>query len=338
MILLDYYMPILSGIETLNKIKELFDSQGKTAPFVVLHTSSQEEKVLTEINEYNNAYCLLKPVNATQLYQTIQKVLSQTNSSTSSNQTIEESEKVFLQNLKVLVVDDNVVNRALNKRIMQQLTPNAQLTEATDGQEAVNECSTQDFDLILMDVQMPNMDGIQATKIIRSLPQYQHIPIIGVTAGNIMGEKDKCLQSGMSSFLAKPIKQNDVFETLLNFFEIQQPIKINPADYLNRDMLNEQVGDDEDFKVYFHELIIQEFLKSKEELTNTNQRLNNLQIKSYLHKLKGTAATIGFYQLAQIANDFEFKELNDEQYANMVKLVTENIDVAIKIIEELNNE
>lgn len=79
-----------------------------------------------------------------------------------------------------------------------------------------------------MDVQMPVMDGIEATKQIRLLPEYSNVPIIGVTAGNVLGEKEKCLDSGMNDFLPKPLRQNDLREMLKKYIpnENNPPLRI----------------------------------------------------------------------------------------------------------------
>jgi DNA-binding response OmpR family regulator len=105
-----------------------------------------------------------------------------------------------------------------------------------------------------MDVQMPVMDGIEATKHIRLLPNYINIPIIGVTAGNVTGEKDKCLESGMSDFLPKPLRQNDLFNMLKKYlaheYEEETSIKddVPIEEYLDMDMLKEQIGKTTDLK------------------------------------------------------------------------------------------
>ena len=72
----------------------------------------------------------------------------------------------------------------------------------------------------MMDVQMPIMSGIEATRNIRMLPGYEHIPIIGVTAGNVLGEKEKCLEAGMNDFLPKPIRQADLVEVLKKYISV----------------------------------------------------------------------------------------------------------------------
>lgn len=335
LILVDYYMPILSGIETLDKIRAYFESQNKKMPFVILHTSSQEAEVLKEINSLNDTLCLLKPVNAAQLYKTIQKALIKGNQTNKIEPKQTKTENSFTQELNVLIVDDNAVNRALNKRIMQQLTPNAILVEAIDGLEAVKLCNKEYFDLILMDVQMPNLDGIEATKQIRLNSKYTKTPIIGITAGNILGEKEKCISAGMTNFLAKPIRQNDVLEILVQYLNVSKEIKI--SEYLDQDMLKELIGDDPDFKIYFFDLLISELNKVKQQMSTETFSLTDSEKQSFLHKLKGTAATAGLHKLAKIAANYEFETLESKQFKEMVDVIIENIDDALTIINELKN-
>jgi CheY-like chemotaxis protein len=121
------------------------------------------------------------------------------------------------QELEVLLVDDNPVNMLLNNRMMKSLAPDAHLTEAVNGLDALDECRKKQFSIILMDVQMPVMSGIEATQKIRRLPGYENIPIIGVTAGNVLGEKEKCMESGMNDFLPKPLRQADLLEILKKY-------------------------------------------------------------------------------------------------------------------------
>src|SRR5690606_12638802 len=113
-------------------------------------------------------------------------------------------------------------------------------------------CRQNSFDLILMDVQMPVMDGIEATKQIRQLAGYRDVVIIGVTAGNVKGEKEKCLDAGMSDFLPKPLKQADLLKMLEKYMRHSDPEPgtdetVTPEHYIDMGMLQEQIGGDEDF-------------------------------------------------------------------------------------------
>jgi signal transduction histidine kinase/CheY-like chemotaxis protein/CHASE3 domain sensor protein len=218
-ILMDYHMPIMSGLETIEKIKGLLNQRKEVAPFIVLSSSSEELDILTSVRKIENTHLLLKPIKSHDLYKTLKKVDRSTVIEIIQDQT-EKDSHAFARELAVLLVDDNPVNMVLNNRIMKSLAPNILLTEAANGLQALEECKKKQFSLIIMDVQMPIMSGIEATQHIRMLPAYQHIPIIGVTAGNVLGEKEKCLESGMNDFLPKPIRRADLLEVLKKYISV----------------------------------------------------------------------------------------------------------------------
>ncbi|WP_333862712.1 response regulator [Sphingobacterium sp.] len=218
-ILMDYHMPIMSGLETIDKIKGLLNQRKEIAPFIVLSSSSEELDVLTSVRKIENTHLLLKPIKSHDLYKTLRKVDRSAVIEIIQDQPGKDSH-AFARELDVLLVDDNPVNMVLNNRIMKSLAPNIHLTEAANGLQALEECRKKQFSLIIMDVQMPIMSGIEATQNIRMLPEYQHIPIIGVTAGNVLGEKEKCLESGMNDFLPKPIRRADLLEVLKKYISV----------------------------------------------------------------------------------------------------------------------
>ncbi|MCB1144918.1 MAG: PAS domain-containing protein [Leptospiraceae bacterium] len=121
---------------------------------------------------------------------------------------------------KILLVDDNSVNRALVKAIIRKNFPGVQLIEAINGEEAIRSHFSQNSDLILMDVQMPILDGYSATREIRkqeSSIETAGVPIIALTAGAIEGDKEKCLEAGMNDYLSKPIDPKLLIEKINNF-------------------------------------------------------------------------------------------------------------------------
>lgn len=110
----------------------------------------------------------------------------------------------------VLIVEDNKINMLLAKTLMKRILPNATIYEAYDGNEAVEQFKKLPLDIIFMDVQMPNKNGYEATIEIRAMDKHQDIPIIAITAGILIGEKEKCFESGMNDYLPKPINIPDL--------------------------------------------------------------------------------------------------------------------------------
>ena len=113
------------------------------------------------------------------------------------------------ENFKILLVEDNKINMLLTKTLIKQIIPNGTIYEAENGQEAVDKFTILKPDLILMDVQMPIKNGYEASLEIRKTEIGKHIPIIALTAGTVVGEREKCLEAGMNDYASKPIiKEN----------------------------------------------------------------------------------------------------------------------------------
>jgi len=259
-ILMDYHMPLMSGLETIDKIRELYKHRKVNPPVMILSSSSEELDVINSIREKENAHLLLKPIKSDDLYKTLRRV-TQNNEVRTTEDRSENDAYSFALELEVLMVDDNPVNMVLNHKMMNSIVPDAHLTEVVNGLESLEECRKKQFSIILMDVQMPVMNGIEATQQIRMLPGYENIPIIGVTAGNALGEKEKCLESGMTDFLPKPLRQVDLMQMLKKYISVnksndknvdtrhredQSDMKLEK--YINMNILNGQIGSDDDLK------------------------------------------------------------------------------------------
>ena len=118
------------------------------------------------------------------------------------------------ENYRILLVEDNKINMLLAKTLVKQIVPNASIYHAENGQEAADNCPIVRPDLILMDIQMPIMNGYEAVKIIRNQKLGATIPIIALTAGTVIGEKEKCLNAGMNDYLSKPIIKTNLEEII----------------------------------------------------------------------------------------------------------------------------
>jgi len=127
---------------------------------------------------------------------------------------IRESQK----RLDILVVEDNIINQKVAAHMLQKFGNSVVL--ANNGLEALQALKKKNFDLILMDVQMPKMDGLEATKRIRKEEEKtgQHIPIFALTAHAMHGDRESCLEAGMDDYLSKPLKSEELFEAIDRIF------------------------------------------------------------------------------------------------------------------------
>ena len=116
----------------------------------------------------------------------------------------------ILNSIKILIVEDNKINMLLIKTLLKAIIPNCIILESFDGIGAIKLCKKEQLDLILMDIQMPVKNGYETTAEIRKLQKAKNIPIIALTAGMMIGEKEKCFESGMNDYIAKPIVKSNL--------------------------------------------------------------------------------------------------------------------------------
>ncbi|MCB0331314.1 MAG: response regulator, partial [Bdellovibrionales bacterium] len=127
------------------------------------------------------------------------------------------SDRPLPSDLRVLIAEDNAVNQKLTRRLLEK--SGCQVAIANNGQEAVEMFSREEFDLILMDIQMPVMSGEEATQIIRGTEGGKSVPIVALTAHAMSGDREKYLSLGMDGYVSKPIKKNELYKTVLKLFE-----------------------------------------------------------------------------------------------------------------------
>jgi len=207
--LLDYHMPVINGMMLGAMIKS--EPILKNMKLVLLSSatflSTDNENIIEIFDAYQN-----KPIRMSQLYNTI---LGFTPALRINSPKIKEhflpknEENTEFKGLKVLLVEDNPINQKLVSKILLKL--GVVVTPASDGVEGLNAVKRNDYDLVLMDCQMPNMDGYEATKEIRKLPSSKSkIPIIALTANAMNGDDVKCKDAGMDDYLSKPFKTKDL--------------------------------------------------------------------------------------------------------------------------------
>ncbi|KQT18185.1 hypothetical protein ASG31_05480 [Chryseobacterium sp. Leaf404] len=211
-IIMDYHMPVMNGIETIRKMRNMMTGTSDVAPYIVLYSSSDDTELQDACDELQIENRLIKPIRMKQMYQ----ILSALKTSEKKGLIKAEDKRpdVNSKEIKILIAEDNAVNLLLTKTYLKDILPQALIIEAKDGVEAVERYQKENPDLIIMDIQMPQLNGIDATKQIRSMEKNIEIPIIALTAGSLPGEKEKCMQSGMSDFLTKPLLKQTLSDML----------------------------------------------------------------------------------------------------------------------------
>lgn len=209
-ILMDYHMPEMDGLETIRQIRRKFNSRSDTQPVVLLFSSSDDDTVVRACDELDINCRLAKPVKMRDMYYALSHLYQV------SKGGLEESPAILAGGSKslihVLIAEDNLINMLLAKTIVKRIAPNAKIHEASNGLQCLEHCKDQMPDIILMDVQMPEMNGYEATAYIREKMRIEDLPIIALTAGNVKGEKEKCILAGMNDFLSKPVLEEEIAE------------------------------------------------------------------------------------------------------------------------------
>jgi CheY-like chemotaxis protein/HPt (histidine-containing phosphotransfer) domain-containing protein len=212
---LDMRMPDLDGLVLAGEIRKL--PNGQTLPLVLL-TSVGVRSDRPEFVSAGFASCLAKPIKPALLQETFRHVLGGTRPAASMQPVSARSDSTLASRLplRLLLCDDNVINQKVALRLLQQLGYRADV--AANGLETLAALDRQPYDLIFMDVMMPEMDGLEATRLIRDrqkqpaqFPNYKRpLIIVAMTASAMYGDREKCLAAGMDDYVAKPVRLEDI--------------------------------------------------------------------------------------------------------------------------------
>ncbi|MGL6225220.1 MAG: response regulator [Thermoguttaceae bacterium] len=208
LILLDWRMPKMDGIETLRQMRECAELQ--EMPHILMVSAYDRAECLNQSQGLGLSGFLVKPVSRLSVQQAIIDAFSEMNNGNVSEYDPKNISKTLprdrsLQGKKVLLAEDNRVNQMVAKELLERL--GIDVTIAENGVETVEKVQQDDFDLILMDVQMPEMDGLEATQRIRSLskPGVEKLPILAMTANALDQDYQRSIDVGMNDHLTKPI-------------------------------------------------------------------------------------------------------------------------------------
>ncbi len=227
-----------------------------------------------------------------------------------------------LKNLHVLIIEDNKLNQALMYHLLNEWQVSFDIVD--NGKEALEMITKKKFDLLLMDLQMPEMDGYSCTREIRNNLKLD-IPIIAMSAHAFPGEREKCLQYGMNDYISKPIDHIQLFELLNSFTttyrnNLQGKLAINKNqslesyDYIDLTYLHEVSAGNKEYEKYVTELFVEALPKELIALEASIKNKNTSEVKSKAHHMKSTISVMGLnMQLDPYLSDLESKTLTIEE-------------------------
>ena len=210
-ILMDWKMPDMDGIETCKVLQNQFKASAHS-PRILFVTAYGLEEARRASQDIDIAGYLTKPVTPSSLFNALLKAMDLEQRPLKSKRLIEQAHRNQLFGAHILLVEDNAFNSEIATELLIQ--NGITVDTAVNGQEALDKLKDNAYDGILMDCQMPVMDGYTATRLIRQMPEYKDLPIISMTANALSGDKEKVLESGMNDHISKPIQVDSMFATL----------------------------------------------------------------------------------------------------------------------------
>ena len=353
LVLMDWHMPGMDGLEAGRIIKR--NHRLQHIPKIVMVTAFGREDIRTQAQEIGIDSYLLKPVNSSLLYDTLVELFGVAGlDEHRSRAKKDEAHAHDATGIRVLLVEDNEVNQQVATELLQ--SAGAIVTVANHGGEAVKILAAGDqapsFDVVLMDLQMPEMDGFTATRLLRSNPRLQKFPIIAMTAHALVEERQRCLDAGMNDHLSKPIDPDALFSTLLRWAKpkakpapepqagppktadevvLPEIAGVNLADGLKRVAGNRRL---------YRDLLLQFVAKQADAPAQIAAALDSGEPKlaeRIAHTLKGVAGNIGITEVQSEAQKLEkaIREAQDsvpallEQFATRLNIQVTAINQAL---------
>jgi signal transduction histidine kinase/DNA-binding response OmpR family regulator/HPt (histidine-containing phosphotransfer) domain-containing protein len=349
LVLMDWKMPGMDGVEATRAIQK--DKTCGEIPTVIMVTSYGREEANRAASDIDLGGFLTKPVTASSLLDAILIAVGKEVASDTRNVTrILESEASIekLAGAHILLVEDNALNQELALELLE--SNGLHVKVANNGLQALEQLKLSDFDGVLMDLQMPVMDGLEATRKIRQQTKFEHLPIIAMTANAMVGDKEKVLEAGMNDHIAKPINVTQMFKTMSQWIIPKTPLK-SKVDRPNLDNdlvvelpdlkeINIKIGlnSTQGSRKLYRKLLVKFYEHNynfSESFKQALSRDDEQETTRIAHTLKGISGTIGAKKVQIAAGDLELACINSvakneiERLGDIVKVTL------LPVLEEL---
>lgn len=323
LVLSDYCMPEYDGLYLAQKIRE----KNQELPIILLSSRGQMADCKANTAEFIQGY-LPKPIRKDDLIKCISLVMNKATDSVVTNQILQEANSKL--RLKILLVEDNVINQKLISKMLAKA--NLACDIANNGKEALEAIEANKYDLVLMDCQMPILDGYETTKILRNDERYKNLPIIALTANAMQSDYQICIDAGMDDYLAKPLKYTSLIEMLKKYNDLlDEEVE---TDLVEAKIESEQelltilelIKSDLGIEREYSEDLLKDFGK---DLANQLEDLGNSIINndcdlasSIAHSIKGSAGNLRIYKIYEYAKELEEK-VKQNDLTTTQRLITE---------------
>lgn len=359
LVLMDWRMPGMNGLETSCRIKA--DTALSRTPAILMVTAFGREELMNLADDTGLDGFLIKPVSESTLIDTVTGIFAcSPDSQKKPEQSYAPDEATFyLAGRRVLLVEDNEINRELAIELLA--IHGIAVETAVNGREGIALATTKQFDLVLMDIQMPEMDGLTATRLIRNNERLRDLPIIAMTAHAMSGDREKSLAAGMNGHITKPIDPQKLMETLNRWLvnkSIQEsPRKLTaiPQEPVQRaanhhipkqlppfdipDALSRANGNAPLLRTLLL-MFRDNYANAALDLRRMLSEDNNEEALRLAHSLKGVAATLSAKELTDTAAAVEqaFRDGKTETMTALVNAVDEALKPAIAALATLDED
>lgn len=353
---LDWKMPGMDGFETARQLALL-----PHPPRPVIVTAHGRDDVLDELTRAGIGLLLTKPVSPSLLFDAAMRALG-------GGQQVDDRRRLpasaaagparlaSIQGARVLLVDDNDLNQQVGRELL--ISAGLAVDVADNGQVALDMLACSRYDIVLMDMQMPVMDGLTATRQLRQNPEWAHLPVLAMTANAMSGDREQCLDAGMNGHISKPIDPDALFAALLHWIVLphtgggsgSQPFSVPPAvrsapaelPQGTADPLAHIAGLDTAGalrrvlgKRAVYESLLHKFVAGQAHAVSAARaHLAAGQPEAAqraMHTLKGTAGTIGAVDLAALAGAAE-QAIAQNTVADTIHALLQSVDVACQAL------
>jgi CheY-like chemotaxis protein/HPt (histidine-containing phosphotransfer) domain-containing protein len=310
-ILIDVCMPGMDGFELAERMQH-YPELGRAS--ILMLTSAQRSEDVVRCRELGLAAYLVKPVLKDDLLAAILTVIGAQSDTTSTRTPIlcGEIERRPSRTLEILVAEDNPVNEAVIVRFLTKLGHSPLVVH--NGKEAVSLAGNRDFDVVFMDAQMPEMDGLAATAAIREQEKNtgRHLPIFAMTAHAMKGDRERCLQAGMDGYLPKPVRFGDIEQTLARFVSpgpTHEPVEAADqepsAGCWDKAEALKRIAGDEELLQDLCRIFLDESPTLIEKLRRAVAEANPEAVARAAHSLKGEASCLAAANASRLARQLE---------------------------------
>ncbi len=319
LVLLDWQMPGMSGVDVTRTIRDSVKSREiSKLPVVIMVTAHSRDELLHEAADVHLDALLTKPVTASGLFDTIMKFqggYTHHQDRLGSSELIEDA--TTIRGAHILLVEDNETNQLVAADILERFGVSVSL--ANNGQEALDKLEQQTFDAVLMDMQMPVMDGLEATRRIRSQSRWDALPVIAMTAAVMAEDRAACANAGMNDHVSKPILPRELLLSLVKWIKPKQAgkqfgckLKQSRAATLPDELPGfdlpaalDRLGGNGELLINLLKKFATQFSEPVETLSRQIENGDLQAVATWLHRIKGAASNLGAVRILETAAALE---------------------------------